>query len=218
METETKRIMNHMEQSIDEHRSVRFMFPDAYYVWFLAGENKPDDQVRIKASVIHDMMRLGRLAMSNQKKLVAVCTHNIAADVAFQFAPKLVQWEAVRLDEYGSPDANAFRINNHFQVAARSCDMVITYGEPTQELNDLLDEVDPDDPPQLETRTFVESPGVPPRINVKPTDPYAAYWQKVERLRRWRRASWDGKPPLRDFIRPFPTYSPDDGASPGMDS
>jgi hypothetical protein len=200
---------NRVEQEVEKQESLRFLFPDAYFVWFLAGQHQGDQQARVRSTVIHDMGRLANLAVRNRKRLVAICTDNIASDVAFEFCGKFQQWRALRVDDTDSTLDRAFKVAKWALVAAKSADMVICYGEPTDTLNDFLDEIDPENPPQLEIRRFTparEGPG--PRVKVQ-DDPYGAYWQKVERLKRWRRAAWDGKPPLRDFIRPYPTYNID---------
>lgn len=211
---------NHVEQEIDEQRSVRQLYPNAYFVWFLAGELPVEMHDEIQTKVLRDMGRLGTLGTRNQTKLIALCTDNAAADIAQRFVGKLMQWEAVRLEAIGSPNSDAFRVDKPYQIAARSADMVLCYGTPTDELYDLLDEVDPDDPPQLEIRELKLPHVQGPRVDVTPnkSSPYETYWQRVGRLRRWYKAPWNGKPPLRALIRPFPTYNIDGDGTDGYNN
>lgn len=206
------RKQNHVEEAIEKEMSVRHLYPGAYFVWFLAGATPTDMVQKLRSKVLADMSRLGSLGMRNNTKIVAICTDNAAADVAAQYIPKLAQWLMVRLEGLDSPNVAAYHLNVPIQVAARSADMVLCYGNPTDALYEMLDEVDPEDPPQLEVRTF-EDPAVHrQKVNIDPNspDPYGVYWQRVNRLRRWYKAPWNGKPPLRALIRPYPVYSPED--------
>lgn len=201
---------NRIEKEIGERGDAKFLYPDAYYIWFIAASGQLEELQRVRGHVINDMNRLGALARRNQKTLVAVCTDNIASDVAFDFSKKIQGWRGLRIEKTGSPNDNAVLVENPYRIAARSSDMVIAYGQPTERMYELLDDVNPEDPPQLEIRSIEVKRDPAPRIaHGDDRDPYAAYWQKVERLRRWYKARWDGKPPLREFIRPYPVYNVD---------
>lgn len=201
--------LNKLEKELGDKGDAKFLYPDAYFVWFIAASGQPEELQRIRGHVINDMNRLGSLGRRNQKRLVAVCTDNLASDVAFDFARKIQGWHALRFEKVGTPNDAAMLVDAPYRVAARTADMVVVYGQPTEHMYELLDDVDPDDPPQLEIRDISHKPDAAPRLAAGDRDPYSAYWQKVERLRRWYKARWDGKPPLREFIRPYPTYNVD---------
>lgn len=204
-----RKTLNRLEKEIEERGDAKFVYPDAYFVWFIAASGQPEELQRVRGHVIHDMNRLGALGRRNQKRLIALCTDNIASDVAYDFAKKIQGWHALRFEKVGNPNDNALLVDNPYRVAARTSDMVIAYGQATEHMYELLDDVNPEDPPQLEVRNIASKPDAAPRISTDNKDAYSAYWQKVERLRRWYKARWDGKPPLREFVRPYPTYNVD---------
>lgn len=171
--------MNHVEQHINTSGHMRWAFNRAHYFWFVGGQtDDPKTIDRMRYRLTRDVVTL---TGSTRKRLltpVALITPTQASAPLIQALSVVPGWQTV---VFGAQGLNVVDAD---KICINTADVILCYGDPSDELSSRMEALE--HPPELIRRNM--HPARTERQTVRPhiTEPYARYWNDVDRLRKWR--------------------------------
>ena len=191
---------NTVVDHINKVGHVRWVYPGAQYYWFVGGETAdPELESMLRYRITRDLSTLGARNQRLVKKSVALLTQNFASPIIMNMLRKRPGWESIVFGEKG------LTIDNAEKICCRTSHVILCYGEPSERLHDLVNELsDTDSPPELVTRK-IEKAGKAVQSLVKDSEPYSHFKADVERLSHHRPNPTKGLQ-IRDEIDMRPQY------------
>ena len=181
--------MNRIVRQALQEGSLNFLYPDSTWVWFASGTTD-QKTVNMRALVDRDMLTLGALASKKHAIATALVLYNDPILEYVQKAAAMLQaWELVVVGD------ETLQFEDSIVMAANSSEMLVIYGEPTEQQYEISNKFDL---PILD-RSVARPEVLRQDITVNEGDPYMFYWNIVEQLRSYSVRPFQGLK-TRDII------------------
>ena len=185
-----------------EEGSIRWLYPDAKFYWFVSGvTNDPDKITELRYRIMRDMSTLGAACRKINVRPIALCTSTLAAPTIDLLLRSNQGWKSLLVGQgaLAMPNEDANR------VCLNSANVILCYGNPTASLNDALSGIE-ENPPELVVRKLrTDDKEHKPLIKPDDDSPYSRFRTDVERLRHWRPSPTKGLQ-VRDQIDMRPQF------------
>lgn len=169
--------MNRIEQHIHDSGNARWAFKNATYVWFV-GPPIEDERLRskLRSLLTSDLVRITQQLRTRKSQPVAlVCDQHVDRFLA-QSLESLPYWRMLRFGK------TYLEVENAESVCAKTADVVVCYGKPTERLEELVNGTES---LRMIVRDFSERK-TRLRVHRPEGNPYGGYVADATRLQRVR--------------------------------
>jgi hypothetical protein len=144
-----------------------------------------------------DLQTLTSTCRRKQVQPVALLSETEVDAMLFKTVSAMPGWKTIVFGTRG------FKLPDNNSVCAKTADLILCYGDPSETLTNLLDGMD--EPPDLMRRNM-HNPDRQKQPLTRSANPYSRFWTDVERLRHWRPSLTKGLQ-IRDEIDMRPKYN-----------